>query len=114
MIKGKSYQMLLNHQEHKVIEVESGELVVLFEVTVLDKNKAYFKFNWQVEKYTEEGPTERLLVNHNCLSSSTSRLINLIIQLNEFCFAINKNLVGIILMKSKAKVVVVGGGVCGS
>ena len=56
MIKGKSYQMLLNHQEHKVIEVESGELVVLFEVTVLDKNKAYFKFNWQVEKYTEEGP----------------------------------------------------------
>ena len=56
MIKGNSYQMLINHLEHKVTEVESGDLTVLFEVTVLDKNKAYYKFNWQVEKYTKEGP----------------------------------------------------------
>ena len=56
MIKGKSYEMLLNHLDHKVVEVESADLSVLFEVTVLDQNKAYFKFNWQVEKYTKEGP----------------------------------------------------------
>ena len=56
MIKGKSYRMLLNHLDHKLVEVESADLLVLFEVTVLDENKAYYKFNWTVEKYTGEGP----------------------------------------------------------
>ena len=55
MIKGKSYEMLLNHLDHEVVEIKSSDLVVLFEVTVLDQNKAYYKFNWQVEKYTKEG-----------------------------------------------------------
>ena len=56
MIKGKSYAMLLNHLDHKVVEIKSTDLTALFEVTVLDKNKAYYKFNWTVEKYTAEGP----------------------------------------------------------
>jgi len=56
MIKGKSYGVLLNHLDHKVVEINSNDLRALFEVTVLDKNKAYYKFNWTVEKYTVEGP----------------------------------------------------------
>jgi len=56
MIKGKSYGMLLNHLDHKVVEIKSTDLKVFFEVTVLDKDKAYYKFNWTVEKYTAEGP----------------------------------------------------------
>ena len=56
MIKGKSYGVLLNHLDHKVVEINSSNLRALFEVTVLDKNKAYYKFNWTVEKYTAEGP----------------------------------------------------------
>ena len=56
MIKGKSYLMLLNHLDHKVVEIKSTDLTALFEVTVLDKDKAYYKFNWTVEKYTAEGP----------------------------------------------------------
>ena len=56
MIKGKSYVMLLNHLDHKVVEIKSDDLTALFEVTVLDKDKAYYKFNWTVEKYTAEGP----------------------------------------------------------
>ena len=56
MIKGKSYGMLLNHLDHKVIEINSNDLKALFEVTVLDKDKAYYKFNWTVEKYTAKGP----------------------------------------------------------
>ena len=56
MIKGKSYGMLLNHLDHKVVEIKTTDLTALFEVTVLDKNKAYYKFNWTVEKYTAEGP----------------------------------------------------------
>ena len=56
MIKGKSYGMLLNHLDHKVVEIKTTDLKALFEVTVLDKNKAYYKFKWTVEKYTAEGP----------------------------------------------------------
>jgi hypothetical protein len=56
MIKGKSYRMLLNHLDHKVVEIKSGDLTAVFEVTVLDKDKTYYKFNWTVEKYTAEGP----------------------------------------------------------
>ena len=42
MIKGKSYEMLLNHLDHKVVKLKSSDLMALFEVTVLDKNKAYY------------------------------------------------------------------------
>ena len=56
MIKGKSYGMLLNHLDHKIVEIKSNDLKALFEVTVLDKDKAYYKFNWTVEKYSAEGP----------------------------------------------------------
>jgi len=56
MIKGKSYRMLLNHLDHKVIEVKSTDLTALFEVTILDKDKTYYKFNWTVEKYIVDGP----------------------------------------------------------
>ena len=55
MIKGKSYEMLLNHLDHKVVEIKSDDSTALFEVIVLDQNKAYYKFNWQVEKYAKEG-----------------------------------------------------------
>ncbi len=58
MIKGKSYEMLLDHLDHNIIKVKSDDLIVRFEVTVLDKNKTYYKFNWIVEKYTSEGPLE--------------------------------------------------------
>ncbi|MDA9604364.1 hypothetical protein N9S39_01460 [Candidatus Pelagibacter sp.] len=56
MIKGKSYKMLLNHLDHKIVEIKSNDLTAIFEVTVLDKDKTYYKFNWTVEKYTTEGP----------------------------------------------------------
>ena len=56
MIKGKSYGMLLNHLDHKIVEIKKTDLTAHFEVIVLDKNKAYYKFNWTVEKYTAEGP----------------------------------------------------------
>ena len=56
MIKGKSYQMLLNHLSHTITEVGRSDKWAQFEVIILDKEKIYHKFNWQVEKYTEEGP----------------------------------------------------------
>ncbi len=56
MIKGNSYQMLLNHLSHTVTQVGSGDKWAQFEVIILDKDKIYHKFNWQVEKYTVEGP----------------------------------------------------------
>ena len=56
MIKGRSYQMLLNHVSHTITEIGSGDKWAKFEVVILDKEKIYHKFNWQVEKYTDEGP----------------------------------------------------------
>ena len=55
MIKGASYQMMIDHLSHTITEVGGSNKAVQFEVIILDKNKIYHKFNWQVEKYTEEG-----------------------------------------------------------
>jgi hypothetical protein len=53
MIKGDAYQMMINHLSHTITKLGSGEKWAQFEVVILDKNKIYHKFNWQVEKYTE-------------------------------------------------------------
>ena len=55
MIKGDSYQMMLNHLSHTITELRSSDKWAQFEVIILDKNKIYHKFNWQVEKYTDDG-----------------------------------------------------------
>ena len=56
MIKSRSYQMLLNHLSHTITNIGSSDKWAQFEVIILDKEKIYHKFNWQVEKYTKEGP----------------------------------------------------------
>ena len=56
MIKGDSYNMLLNHISHNVTEIYSDNKKAVYEVTVLDSNKKYFKFRWQVEKFLDSGP----------------------------------------------------------
>ena len=48
--------MLLNHKEHKIKEIFLSEDVATFEVIILNAEKEYFKFKWQVEKFNEEGP----------------------------------------------------------
>ena len=55
MIKGASYQMMIDHLSHTITEVGGSDKSVQFEVIILDKNKIYHKFNWLVEKYTVEG-----------------------------------------------------------
>ena len=55
MLKTDSYTMLINHSNHEVLEVYMSNKVSTFEVTVLDNEKKYFKFKWQVEKYDREG-----------------------------------------------------------
>ena len=55
MIKGDSYQMMINHLSHTITQLGSSDIWAQFEVVILDKDKTYHKFNWQVEKYTLEG-----------------------------------------------------------
>ena len=55
MIKGETYKMMINHLSHTITQLGSSEKWAQFEVIILDKNKIYHKFNWQVEKYTEDG-----------------------------------------------------------
>ena len=55
MIKGDAYQMMINHLSHTITQLGIDNNWAQFEVVILDKNKIYHKFNWQVEKYTLEG-----------------------------------------------------------
>ena len=55
MIKGDTYQMMLDHLSHTITELGSRDDWAQFEVIILDKNKIYHKFNWQVEKYSLDG-----------------------------------------------------------
>ena len=55
MLKGDSYQMMIDHLSHTITQLGSSDKWAQFEVVILDKNKIYHKFNWQVEKYTLEG-----------------------------------------------------------
>ena len=56
MIKGDAYQMMINHLSHTITQLGTGDNWAQFEVIILDKEKIYHKFNWQVEKYTMDGP----------------------------------------------------------
>ena len=56
MIKSNNYQMMINHISHTITETRGGDNWVQFEVIILDNKKIYHKFNWQVEKYTDDGP----------------------------------------------------------
>ena len=56
MIKGNSYQMLLDHLSYTITELGRSDNWAQFEVIILDKDKIYHKFNWRVEKYIEDGP----------------------------------------------------------
>ena len=58
MIKSDSYGMMINHLSHTITELGSSENWAQFEVVILDKDKIYHKFNWQVEKFTKEGPLQ--------------------------------------------------------
>jgi hypothetical protein len=55
MLKGDAYQMMINHISHTVTQLGIEDNWAQFEVVILDKNKIYHKFNWQVEKYTLDG-----------------------------------------------------------
>ena len=55
MIKTDSFSMLLNHSNHEISEVFMSNEVATFEVTIMDREKKYYKFKWQVEKYIGEG-----------------------------------------------------------
>ncbi len=55
MIKSDSYGMMINHLSHTITELGSSDKWAQFEVIILDKDKIYHKFNWQVEKYTMDG-----------------------------------------------------------
>ena len=38
------------------VEIFINENVATYEVTILGKDKKFYKFKWQVEKYNKDGP----------------------------------------------------------
>ena len=53
MLQSQPYKMLLNHINHKIVEVQMTNSVALYRVVILDINKVYYQLNWQVEKYVK-------------------------------------------------------------
>ena len=56
LLKSESYNMLLNHLESEIIEVFKTNDKYGFEVIILGNDKNYYKFQWIVEKYYNDGP----------------------------------------------------------
>ena len=56
LLKGQNYKMLINHLDNEIIEIFKTSNKYRFEVTILSNDKNYYKFQWVVEKYYEEGP----------------------------------------------------------
>ena len=50
LLSGKEYNILLNHIEHRIAEVFKSEDKFIYEVTILDREKNFFKYQWQIEK----------------------------------------------------------------
>ena len=56
LLKSKSYSMLINHLDSEIVQIFKSNNRYGFEVTILGKDKKYYKFQWVVEKYYNEGP----------------------------------------------------------
>ena len=72
LLNDQGYNVLLNHIEHKILEVYKSEEKFIYEVTILDGEKNFFKYNWQVEKFANDGP-----LNNCSLTTSVSLPISL-------------------------------------
>ena len=56
LLKSESYKMLINHLDSEIIEVFKSSNQYGFEITILGNDNKYYKFQWVVEKYYDEGP----------------------------------------------------------
>ncbi len=56
MIKGDVYGVLIDHLQSTVSLIKKSNEQAQFEVIILDQNKTYYKFLWEVEKYIGDGP----------------------------------------------------------
>ena len=72
LLNDEGYNILLNHIEHKVVEVYKSEEKFIYEVTILDREKNFFKYNWQIEKFANDGP-----LNNCWLTTSVSLPVSL-------------------------------------
>ena len=55
LFNDEGYNVLLNHIEHKIVEIFKSEKKFIYEVIILDREKFFFKYNWQVEKFLNGG-----------------------------------------------------------
>ena len=72
LLNNEGYNILLNHIEHKIVEIFKSEKKFIYEVTILDREKNFFKYDWQIEKFLNVGP-----LNNCWLTTSVSLPISL-------------------------------------
>ena len=56
LLKSDGYKMLINHLDNEIIEVFKSNNQYGYDVTILGNDKKYYKFQWIVEKYYNDGP----------------------------------------------------------
>jgi hypothetical protein len=54
MIYSESYEMLINHENHKVILLKKTNNVFTYKVFILSKDKKKYSYIWQVEKVSSD------------------------------------------------------------
>ena len=67
LLNDEGYNVLLNHIEHTIVEIFNSEKKFIYEVTILDREKIFFKYTWQIEKFLNGGP-----LNNCWLTTSVS------------------------------------------
>ena len=55
LLKDKNYNILLNHIDNKIVEIFKSKEKFIYEVTILDSENFFFKYQWQVEKFLSKG-----------------------------------------------------------
>ena len=55
MIHSKNYEILIGHEKHRIEIIKETDIVSIFKVFILSKNKKKYYYIWQVEKVASDG-----------------------------------------------------------
>ena len=55
MIYSKNYQLLIGHENYKIIVLSESKNILFYKVYILSKNKKKYYYIWQIEKVGEDG-----------------------------------------------------------
>ena len=55
MMYSENYQLLIGHENYKIIVLSESKNILFYKVYILSKNKKKYYYIWQIEKVAEDG-----------------------------------------------------------